>query len=114
MNKYIKNNYLRENKNLLLTMYDEIRILFKFKSFKNAEIKYTESDIHDLSLKTEGFSSRELNKLVVLIHDIAFNSLKPFVDNKIIVDAYWKFKYQRKTKDEWNSKQTEYFNKIHH
>ena len=114
MDKYIKNNYLRDNKNLLLTLYDELRVILKFKVFKNAEIKYTESDIHDLSLKTEGFSSRELNKLVVLIHDIAFNSSNPLVDNKIIIDAYWKFTYQRKTKDEWNSKQTEYFNKIHH
>ncbi len=69
--------------------------------------------IEDIASRTEGFSGRELTKLVVSWHDSAFAKEIPLLDKQTIEEVLARHIEQNKTKDKWNVLQKEYFNTMH-
>ena len=69
--------------------------------------------IENIAIRTEGFSGRELTKLVVSWHDSAFAKEVPLLDKKTVEDVLNRHIDQNKTKDKWNVLQKEYFNTMH-
>lgn len=67
-----------------------------------------------IAAKTEGFSGRELTKLVVAWQDAAFAMDTPVLYKELIEEILDRHIEQNKTKDKWNVVQKEYFNKMHH
>jgi ATPase family AAA domain-containing protein 3A/B len=69
--------------------------------------------IEEVAIKTEGFSGREITKLVVSWHDAAFAKDEPILDQETmdkVLDIHLK---QNKTKNKWNTEQSDYFKVMH-
>jgi ATPase family AAA domain-containing protein 3A/B len=71
--------------------------------------KYIES----IAERTEGFSGRELTKLVVSWHDAAFSMENPTLDKVTVEEVLNRHIEQFKTKNKWNKTQKDYFNLMH-
>jgi ATPase family AAA domain-containing protein 3A/B len=81
---------------------------------KKINISQINSDhIENIAKRTEGFSGRELTKLVVAWHDAAFAKDNPILDKETVEDVLNRHINQNKTKDKWNNLQKEYFNTMH-
>lgn len=97
----IINNYYKEyieNGN-----YGSVSSLFSINKSNRVKIESNQDDFKWLSINTEGYSSRELNKLIVLIHDIGYSQISPIINRKIIEEGLNKFNIQRRVKDEWEN-----------
>lgn len=91
-----------------------IRDLFKQQK-PRVQIDFTDEDVLYLAEQCKDFSSREIVKLVVLIHDLAHMSQgMPRVNLNTFKSACSKFSNQKELKSTWNKSQTDYFNKVHH
>lgn len=87
-------------------------ILFKGKKVIN--ISQLDSDyIDDIAKRTEGFSGRELTKLVVAWHDAAFAKEDPVLDKETAEKVLARYLVQSQTKDKWNEDQSGYFKIMH-
>jgi ATPase family AAA domain-containing protein 3A/B len=81
---------------------------------RSINISSLDSDyIDDIAKRTEGFSGRELTKLIVSWHDAAFAKCSPILDKTIIEEVLERQIDQNKTKDKWNLSQKEYFKLMH-
>lgn len=69
--------------------------------------------IEKIAERTEGFSGRELTKLVISWHDAAFAKSDPILDKETIESVLNRHIEQNHTKQSWNVKQEEYFKKMH-
>lgn len=105
--------------NRLQDPIEKFKFILKHPSFllyKNKPIDLsdlTEEYYEDISNRTEGFSGRELGKLVVSWHDeiYAKDSLK--LDKKIIESVLKRHIEKILTIKKWNDKQNEFFRIIH-
>lgn len=115
--KYHLNLYINrlENQDLI----EKIKFITKHPSFlfyKNKPVdlsELTDEYYNDISIRTEGFSGRELAKLVVSWHDelYAKDSLK--LDRNIIENVLNRHIEKIFTIKKWNDKQNEFFRIIH-
>ncbi len=81
---------------------------------KMINISQLDSDyIEDIAVRTEGFSGRELTKLVVAWHDGAFAKDDPVLDRETVESILLRHIEQNKTKDKWNVVQKKYFDTMH-
>ena len=81
---------------------------------KTINISQLDSDyIEDIAIRTEGFSGRELTKLVVSWHDAAFAKDNLVLDKETVESVLTRHLEQNKTKDKWNVLQKEYFDMMH-
>lgn len=101
------------------TAIDKAKMLYYHPSIiihgkKTINISQLDSDyIEDIAKRTEGFSGRELTKLVVSWHDAAFAKENPVLDKEIVETVLKRHLEQNKTKDKWNILQKEYFDMMH-
>lgn len=85
-----------------------------FYKIKFINISQIDSDyIDDIAKRTEGFSGRELNKLVVSWHDAAFAKSDPVLDKATVESVLERHLDQNKIKRDWNAGQEEYFKLMH-
>lgn len=86
-----------------------------FTGKKTINISQLDADyIENIAKRTEGFSGRELTKLVVSWHDAAFAKENPILDKETVEEVLVRHIEQNKTKDKWNVLQKAYFEKMHH
>lgn len=69
--------------------------------------------IEEIAKKIEGFSAREVTKLVISWHDAAFAKENPVLDNEVIEQVLNNHLNQNKTKSKWNTDQDSYFKMMH-
>ncbi len=69
--------------------------------------------IEQIAERTEGFSGRELTKLVISWHDAAFAKSDPVLDQETIESVLRRHIEQNNTKHKWNQSQEEYFKQMH-
>lgn len=69
--------------------------------------------IKSIAERTEGFSGRELNKLIVSMHDAAFAKEKPILDYATAEVVLARHLTQYKVKGKWSVSQSEYFKLMH-
>lgn len=69
--------------------------------------------IDEIAARTEGFSGRELTKLVVAWHDAAFAKDVPILDKETVEKVLVSHLQQDRTKDDWNETQKKYFKLLH-
>ena len=69
--------------------------------------------IEQIAERTEGFSGRELTKLVISWHDAAFAKSDPILDLETIENVLARHIEQNTTKNKWNKAQDDYFKKMH-
>jgi len=113
--KYHLNLYM----NRLDDKWEKIKFIIKHPKFIFYNIQrvdlseITEGYLLEISSKLEGFSGREIGKLVVSWHDemYAKDSLK--LDKETIEKVMGRHIEQVKTMQEWNNKQKEFFKVIH-
>jgi ATPase family AAA domain-containing protein 3A/B len=96
---------------LLMYIKNPTRLFYKIKKINMTQIDTTY--IEDIAQRTEGFSGRELNKLVVSWHDATFAKDDPVLDKKIIEEVLIRHIEQNNTKFKWNTFQEEYFKLMH-
>jgi ATPase family AAA domain-containing protein 3A/B len=85
-----------------------------FYKIKRINISQIDTDyIDDIAIRTEGFSGRELNKLVVSWHDAAFAKDDPVLDKATVESVLERHLEQNKVKKDWNANQEEYFKMMH-
>ena len=105
--------------NRLDDKWEKVKFIFKHPKFlfykiQNVDMsELTDEYLTEISKKTEGFSGREIGKLVVSWHDemYAKDSLK--LDKEIIETVLDRHIEQIKTMQQWNEKQKEFFKIIH-
>jgi AAA+ superfamily predicted ATPase len=64
----------------------------------------TKEIIEDIAAKTEGFSGREITKMVIAWHDAAFTLPDAVLTPEIMEKVLHKFNLQHKLKENWNDK----------
>jgi len=69
--------------------------------------------IEQIATRTEGFSGRELTKLVISWHDAAFAKADPILDKDTVEEVLARHIDQNTTKNKWNRAQDDYFKKMH-
>lgn len=69
--------------------------------------------IDNIAERTEGFSGRELTKLVIAWHDAAFAKEEPILDKETVEKVLKHHLKQNETKEQWNESQVEYFKLMH-
>ena len=69
--------------------------------------------IEEIAKKIEGFSAREVTKLVVSWHDAAFAKAEPILDKEVMERVLAYHLNQNKTKNKWNVEQESYFKIMH-
>ncbi len=69
--------------------------------------------IDEIALKSEGFSARELTKLVISWHDEAFAKSEPILDKETAGKVVDRHIIQYKMKNKWNTTQHDYFKLMH-
>lgn len=69
--------------------------------------------IEEIAKKIEGFSAREVTKLVISWHDAAFAKEDPVLDKEVIEKVLENHLIQNKTKSKWNVDQESYFKMMH-
>ena len=85
-----------------------------FYKIKKINISQIDSNyIDDIARRTEGFSGRELNKLVVSWHDAAFAKDDPILDKATIESVLERHLEQNRVKRNWNADQEDYFKLMH-
>jgi ATPase family AAA domain-containing protein 3A/B len=112
--KYYLLKYLKPQHTLL----EKMKMMFKHPSLIYTTKKTIKSELDDeyvdiVANKTEGFSARELSKLVVSWHDEAFAKDTSVLDRELADKVVEKHIRQNKIKDKWNSTQHEYFKLMH-
>lgn len=60
-----------------------------------------EEYIKTIAERTEGFSSRELEKFVIACHDIAFSKREPVLDKDIVEDVLARSIAAHKIREKW-------------
>jgi len=113
--KYHLNLYM----NRLDDKWEKIKFILKHPKFifykiQNIDLsEITDEYLFEISKKIEGFSGREIGKLVVSWHDemYAKDSLK--LDKEIIEKVLYRHIEQVKIMQEWNEKQKQFFKIIH-
>lgn len=105
--------------NRLKDPLDKIKFIIKhpgFLLYKNNPIdlsELTEEYYEDISNRTEGFSGRELGKLVVSWHDEMYAKDLLKLDKNIIEGVLNRHIEKILTVKKWNEKQNEFFRTIH-
>jgi len=61
--------------------------------------------IADIAAKTEGFSGRELTKMVIAWHDAAFTLPDPVLTPELMEKVLHKFQLQHKLKETWTAEE---------
>jgi ATPase family AAA domain-containing protein 3A/B len=96
--------------------HPETKSMFKYLFSNNKKINADDLNndyLNEVALKTEGFSGRELNKLVVSWYDEVVAKEKPVLDKEIADLVLNRHLEQNKTKNKWNDLQKQYFDKMH-
>ena len=62
--------------------------------------------IEGIAARTEGFSGRELTKMVIAWHDAAFTLPDPVLTPELMERVLHKFELQHKLKETWTSEET--------
>jgi len=86
-------------------------MIYKKKSINISNIQ--PEYIEEIAKKTEGFSGREITKLVVSWHDAAFAKEDPVLDKETMDQVLELHLKQNKTKNKWNVDQADYFKIMH-
>ncbi len=81
----------------------------KYINFSSLQPEY----IEEIANKIEGFSAREVTKLVISWHDAAFAKADPVLDKEVIEQVLNNHLNQNKTKSKWNVDQDSYFKMMH-
>lgn len=68
--------------------------------------------IEQIASDTEGFSGREIQKMVVAWHDAAFTLPEPIVTPEIMFKVLHKFHLQHKLKQTWTKDERKIFEKL--
>lgn len=72
-----------------------------------------DKDVIDLIAKeTEGFSGREITKMVIAWHDAAFTLPDAVLSPEIMMKVLSKFKLQHKLKDTWTNEESKLLEKM--
>jgi ATPase family AAA domain-containing protein 3A/B len=114
----ILNYYLLKYLEPKYTLIERIKMVLKHPSLlyikkKTIQSELDSSYIDDVAERTEGFSARELNKLIVAWHDEAFAKDMPILDKQVAEKVVDRHIRQNKIKEKWNTSQHEYFNLMH-
>lgn len=73
---------------------------------------FTKELVEEIAKQTEGFSGRELTKMVVAWHDAAFARPDAVLTRELMLGVLDKFKLQHKLKDTWTEAEARIFGKI--
>ena len=73
---------------------------------------FTKELVEEIAKQTEGFSGRELTKMVVAWHDAAFAQPDAVLTKELMQSMLDKFKLQHKLKDTWTEAEARIFGKI--
>lgn len=68
--------------------------------------------INSIAQETQGFSGRELTKMVIAWHDAAFTLPDPVLSPELMQQVLKKFKLQHKLKDTWSSEERKLMEKL--
>jgi ATPase family AAA domain-containing protein 3A/B len=68
--------------------------------------------IKKIAEETEGFSGREIQKMVVAWHDAAFTLPEPILNTDIMMKVLHKFHLQHKLKQTWTKEESMIFEKL--
>jgi ATPase family AAA domain-containing protein 3A/B len=106
--------YLKPKHSLL----EKMKMILKHPSLiyitkKDIKSELSAEYIDEVANRTEGFSARELSKLVIGWHDEAFAKENPVLDTPTANKVVDKHIIQNKVKDKWNTTQHEYFKLMH-
>lgn len=113
--KYHLNLYL----NRLSDKWEKIKFIFKHPKFIFYKIEsvdmseLTDNYLTEISRKLEGFSGREIGKLVVSWHDEMYAKDSTKLDREIVERVLERHIEQFKIMHEWNERQKEFFKIIH-
>jgi ATPase family AAA domain-containing protein 3A/B len=69
--------------------------------------------IQTIAARTEGFSGRELFKMVVAWHDAAFANPDPVLTQDLMNELMQKFKYQHEQKQHWSKDEAKILEKLY-
>lgn len=72
----------------------------------------TKEVIADIAAKTEGFSGRELTKMVISWHDAAFTLPDPVLTPELMLRVLNKFQLQHKLKETWTAEEKLLYEKM--
>jgi ATPase family AAA domain-containing protein 3A/B len=72
----------------------------------------TNEYIGDLAKRINGFSGREIFKMVVAWHDAAFSKPDPVLTPELMEEILEKFKNQHAQKEKWSKKEGNLFEKM--
>jgi ATPase family AAA domain-containing protein 3A/B len=68
--------------------------------------------INSIAQETQGFSGRELTKMVIAWHDAAFTLPDPVLSPELMQQVLKKFKLQHRLKDTWSSEERKLMEKL--
>lgn len=68
--------------------------------------------IDEITKKTEGFSGREITKMVIAWHDAAFTLPDPVLTPELMDRVLTKFQLQHKLKETWTQKESKIMEKM--
>lgn len=72
----------------------------------------TNEFIGEIAKKVNGFSGREIFKMVVAWHDAAFSKPDPVLTPELMLEIIDKFKGQHSQKEKWTKKEEKLFEKM--
>jgi len=113
--KYHLNLYM----NRLGDKWEKVKFVLKhprfvFYNIDNVDMsELTDDYLTEVSKRIEGFSGREIGKLVVSWHDEMYAKDSTKLDKEIVERVLERHIQQVKTMQEWNEKQKEFFKIIH-
>jgi ATPase family AAA domain-containing protein 3A/B len=114
----ILNHYLDKYCNKRPNLSELAKMVFQHPSLiwttkKQILLQIEKEYIDDVALRTEGFSARELSKLVISWHDEAFSKSEPTLNRELAEHVLERNIIQFRMKSKWNTTQSEYFKIMH-
>lgn len=101
-----------------MTTYDKMKFLYKhprslYTGKKLVRLENVSHDvIQEIADESDGFSGREIQKMVVAWHDAAFTLPDPVLTPEIMKKILNKFHLQHKLKKTWTKEETMVFEKM--
>jgi ATPase family AAA domain-containing protein 3A/B len=111
--------YINQYTNPSITLKEKIKFILKHPTSVFFGKKIVDSSImkdeylKSIALRTEGFSCREISKLVASWNDAAFAKENAVLDKETSEKIINRQVEQKKIKENWNVSQKEYFNVMH-
>ena len=91
--------------------YEHPRSLYKGKKLIRME-NVDHEFIEEISKQTEGFSGREITKMVIAWHDAAFAQVDPVLTKDLMTKILKKFHIQHKLKETWTKQEAKMMEKM--